>query len=141
MAGSATLYTEQSVLGHTLGFAAMPEPAGAWIGLCDAATAPTSTTGGVELVGNGYARQAAAFALLTTPPNIAANSATVAFPPATASWGSIGWFEVWDAASAGNRLYWGPLVDPADGVTPVTRAVLSGDIVRFTAGVIEVQAT
>ncbi len=141
MPGSATLHTEQGVLGHTLGFAAMAHPAGVFIGLSAATPPPTSTVPGVEVVGNGYARQSAVFALLSTPPNIAANSATLQFPAATAAWGVIGFFEVWDAATAGNRLYWGPLVDPVDGITPVTRAVLGGDIVRLSAGTIQVQAT
>jgi hypothetical protein len=63
------------------------------------------------------------------------------FPAATANWGPIGWFEIWSALTAGNRLFWGPLVDPTDGVTQLTRTVLGGDIVRFTAGVVQVQAT
>lgn len=91
-------------------------------------------------MGNGYARQAATFALLTSPANIAANMATLAYPTATANWGALGFFEIWSALTGGQRLYWGPLVDPADGVTPITRNVLSGDTVRFTAGVIQVQA-
>ena len=136
--GSATLYLQQAVLGHTLGFAAMVMPAALFVGLDT--TAPTATTGGAEVQGNGYARQAATFALSTTP-NVAANVATVAFPEATAPWGVIGWFELWDALTAGNRLYWGPLVNAADGVTPVLRSVLGGDIVRLSAGTVQVQAT
>lgn len=141
MAGSASLAVEQAVLGHTLGFSTMARVTSPFIVLCAAAPAPTNTTPGVEVVGNGYARQPATFALLTTPPNIAANLGTIAFPAATASWGALGFWEVWDSLTAGNRLYWGPLVDPADGVTPITRVVLGGDIVRFQAGVIQVQAT
>ena len=33
MSGSGTIYTEQSVLGHTLGFAPMPFPAQVYVGL------------------------------------------------------------------------------------------------------------
>lgn len=142
MPGSATLTTEQNVLGHTLGYRPMTMPAGVFIGLCAAAPTPTSTTAGSEVAGNGYARQVVSFALATTVANnVSANTATIEFPAATASWGGLGWFELWDAATAGNRLYWGPLVDPTDGVTPITRTVLAGDIVRFTAGVIQVRAT
>jgi hypothetical protein len=139
MAGSATLYLEQAVLNHTLAVAALPQPLGIFVGLCT--TAPTSTVGGTEVPpGSGYMRQGASFALLTTPPNIAANADSVEYPPATVLWGTVGWFELWDAPTQGNRLYWGQLVDPADGITPITRTVSPGDILRFTAGVIQVQA-
>ena len=138
MAGSATSFLETAVLGHTLGFAAMTMPTGVFVALMT--TAPTAGIGGTEVAGGAYARTAATFAM-SVPPNVAANTATISFPPATAGWGNVGWFELWDAVTAGHRLYWGPLVDPADGVTPVTRTVLSGDIMRFTAGVIQVQAT
>lgn len=141
MASSATLWLEQQVLGHTLAFSTLPVSTGVFVALCAAAPAPTSSTGGVEPVGNGYARQSATFALLSSPNNIAANTATLAYPTATASWGGIGYFEIWSALTGGQRLYWGPLVDPADGITPITRTVLGGDTVRFTAGVIQVQAT
>jgi hypothetical protein len=140
MPGSATTFTEQGVLGHTLAFAPMTPPASVFVALCLATPPPSASTGGTEVVGNGYARQAATFAI-STPTNMAANAATLAFPAATAGWGVIGFFEVWSAATAGNRLYWGPLVDPTDGITPITRAVLGGDIVRLQAGSVQVMAT
>lgn len=141
MAGSASQWLEQQVLGHTLGFKAMPAVTQAWIALCLATPTPTSTTPGTEVTGAAYARQQTTFALLTAPANIAANTATAEFPAAGTAWGNVGFFEVWSAQTAGSRLYWGPLVDPADGTTPITRDIQTGDIMRFTAGVIEVQAT
>lgn len=141
MAGSATVYVERGVLGHTLAIAPLTAPAGVWLGLCLSTPAPTRSTGGTEVASLGYARVATVFALLANPDNAAANSVTVEFPPATGAWGTIGYFEVWSAATAGNRLYWGPLVDPVDGVTPITRNILPGDIVRFSAGVVQVLAT
>jgi hypothetical protein len=141
MPGSATTYVQGLVLGHTLGFATMTRPTGVFVGLCLAETPPTAGTGGTEIAGAGYQRIAVAFALIAPPPSIAANTATIEFPVATADWGGIGYFEIWDALTGGARLYWGPLVDPVDGTTQITRTVLSGDIVRFTAGVIQVQAT
>lgn len=141
MAGSATLTVEQAVLGHTLGFSTMTAVTAVFIALDAASPAPTNTTPGAEVVGNGYARQPCTFALLTTPANVAANTTTIAYPAATASWGGLGYWEVWSALTGGQRLYWGPLVDPADGVTPITRTVLGGDIVRFQAGVIQIVAT
>lgn len=138
MAGSATGNLETAVLGHTLGFAAMTMPTGIFVTLTT--TAPTAALGGTEVSGGGYARQPATFAI-SAPPGLAANTATVAWAPATAPWGVIGWFELWTALTGGTRYYWGPLVDPADGVTPITRNVLTGDAVRLTAGAIQVRAT
>ena len=138
MAGSATLYLEQKALGHCLGFAAFTMPVAVYVGLCT--TAPTSTTGGAEVAGGGYMRQQGTFALLSNPPNVAANSATIQYPAATAAWGGVGWFEIWDAATSGNRLFWGVLVDPTDGITPIVRPITTSDILRFQAGVLQVQA-
>lgn len=140
MAGSATLTLQQGVLGHTLGFAALPETVNIYVALCMAATPPTATTAGAEVSGGGYVRQAAVFALLSGSSNVAANTLTLEYPPAAADWGAVGYFELWSAITGGTRLYWGPLVSPVDGVTPITRNVLTGDIVRFSAGVIQVQA-
>lgn len=138
MPGSASQYLEQRVLGHTLGFQALPAITAVFVALTT--SPPNATTRGNEVSGGGYARQAGTFALITTPPNVAANTTTIEYSPATSAWGAIGWFEVWDAVTAGNRLYWGPLVDPADGVTPITRSVQVGDIMRFSAGVLQIQA-
>jgi len=140
MAGSATDYSRQRVLSHTLGFGAFTMPANVYIGITT--SAPTATTPGAEIptAGSGYARQRATFALAAGRTDLAVITATMEYPPATASWGSIGYFEIWDAVSAGNRLYWGPLVDPTDGVTPVIRTINTGDILRLSANMVSVQA-
>jgi len=141
MAGSATDYLRQRVLSHTLAFGAYTAPAAVYVGLCAATPAPDHATPGSEVSGNAYARQAAGFVMAGGRTDLAENGATIEFPAATGhGWGTLGFFELWDAATAGNRLYWGPLVDPADGVTPITRTVGTGDIMRFTAGVLQVQA-
>jgi hypothetical protein len=129
MAGNATDYLEPLVLQHTLGIAAMPMPAVLYVGLCT--TAPSDVTQGVEVAGGGYTRIAATFAMSS---GYATNDTTLEWPAATAPWGNVGWAEIWDAPLAGNRLYWLPLVDPADMVTPVTKSVATGDIMRFPAG-------
>lgn len=139
MAGTATVYLEQRVLSHTLAYGAYTAPTLVFLALCT--SEPSRTVAGTEVVGGGYARIQGTFALAGTPDNVASNAATIEYPTATASWGTVGWFEVWDAVSGGNRLYWGPLVDPADGVTPITRSIQTSDIVRFQAGVVQIQAT
>jgi hypothetical protein len=140
MDGSASIGLEQALLGHSLGFAPMASPTQVYVALCLASTAPSETVRGLEASGGGYVRTPATFALIAGPSNIAANTTSVEFPQATSSWGVIGFFELWDAASGGNRLYWGQLVDPADFTTPLTITVSAGDIVRFSAGTLGVQA-
>ena len=139
MAGTATVYTETAVLGHSLGFASMPMPAAVFVGLTS--SAPSASVPGSEVVGGGYTRQPTTFAIATGGPTVqAANAATIAWASATAAWGTIGWSEIWDALSGGTRLYWGQLVDPTDGVTPITRSVQVGDVVRLQAGALLVVA-
>jgi hypothetical protein len=132
MSGSATDYLETQVLQHTLGILAMPMPATLYLVLCT--TVPSDATPGTEVTGGGYVRMHATYGLVAGRTDAAANLLTIEFPAATTAWGTVGWLEVWDAASAGNRQYWGPLVDPTDLVTPITRAVQAGDIMRIPAG-------
>jgi len=140
MAGSATDYLRQRVLSHTLGFGAFTMPAALYAALCT--SAPTATTPGAEVStsGTGYVRRQATFALAAGRTDLANNTVTVEYPTATSNWGSLGYFELWDALTAGNRLYWGPLVDPTDGVTPIVRGINTGDILRLTANQLAVQA-
>lgn len=140
MPGSATDYLRQRVLSHTLGYGAYTMPTNVYVGLDT--TLPSATTPGSEVptAGSGYARQRATMALSAGRTDLASNSLTVEFPPATSNWGSIGYFELWDAATAGNRLYWGPLVDPTDGVTPIVRNISTGDILRLSVNQLSVQA-
>jgi hypothetical protein len=132
MSGSATDYLETRVLQHTLGFLAMPMPVGLFIALCT--TVPTDSTPGAAPPGGGYTRMQATYGLVAGRTDAAANLLTIEFPTATAAWGTVGWLELWDAATAGNRLFWGSLVDPTDLVTPITRTIQSGDIMRIPAG-------
>jgi len=140
MDGSASIGLEQALLGHSLGFAPMASPTQVYVALCLAAQPPSETVRGLEASGGGYVRTPATFALIAGPSNIAANTTSVEFQQAASSWGVVGFFELWDAASGGNRLYWGQLVDPADFTTPLTITVSAGDIVRFSAGTLGVQA-
>jgi len=138
MSGSASIDLERALLEHSLAIAPMPTLGRVYVALCQ--TAPTETAGGIEASGGGYARATATFALMASPSNAASNATTVEFPVATAVWGTIGHFEIWTAATGGTRLYWGPLTDPADGV-PIEMDVATGDVVRFSAGALIVQAS
>jgi hypothetical protein len=136
---NASLGLEQQILQHTLGIAPMAATTQVYVALCQAAPAPTEATGGVEVSGGGYARQRATFALLASPPDMAANTISLEFPRTTADWGTLGYFELWPELTGGSRLYWGPLVDPTDTATPLTLNVVLGDVVRVAAGALTVR--
>ncbi len=79
-------------------------------------TAPTNDagTGGVEVSGNAYARQSVPFGAPnassggepTTVPAFSTNSDFVLFPAASAAWGTIQAFGLFDSVSGGNMLAW-----------------------------------
>jgi hypothetical protein len=85
---------------------------------------PTDAGSGTEVSGGSYARTAVTFG---APSNgTSTNSADVTFPTATASWGTVGWIGINDAATSGNLLYHSPL-DSA-------KTIDSGDIFKISTG-------
>lgn len=96
-------------------------------------TADPGDTGASEISGNAYTRMGpAAFTNAGSNPTVASNSAIVTFPAATAAWGTVQYFGVWDASSGGNFLGSGALTAPA--------AIGSGDTARFLAGALTLTA-
>lgn len=103
MAGKSD-YLENAILNHVLRNTAYTSPAAVYLGLLSAA--PSDTGGGTELAGNAYARQPITFGA-PSPAGQVANSVVVNFPAATpAAWATIVAVGIYDAASAGNLLYW-----------------------------------
>lgn len=86
--------------------------------------APTDAGGGSEVSGGSYTRQTVTFAAPSG--NQVANSADILFPVATASWGTIVHFGIFDAVSGGNLLYHTAL--------SAARAIASGDQLRVPTG-------
>ena len=80
-----------------------------------------------ELSGDGYARITATF---TVSGSTAENGADIVFGPATAPWGTVSHFSVWDAVTGGNPLYKGALTTP--------RVVDATDRIAFGAGTLEI---
>jgi hypothetical protein len=125
MAGKSS-YAEIKVLGHALGKTAWTMPA-IWVALYTAA--PTDAGGGTEVTGGSYARKSTAAADWTTPtgnPASASNANAITFVTATATWGTVTHFGLFDALTVGNLIYWGPL--------GASRTVASGDTVSFAVG-------
>lgn len=87
-------------------------------------------TGGGEVVGGGYARQAYAYSITGGNPSVAANTAMIQFPTATADWGVVAYVGIYTAASGGTLLAWGPL--------DVSKQITTDDVFRFLTGNLKV---
>ena len=85
---------------------------------------PTDAGSGTEVSGGSYARTAVTFG---APSNgVTTNNADVTFPTATASWGTVGWIGINNAATAGNLLYHTAL--------DTAKTIDSGDIFKISTG-------
>jgi hypothetical protein len=83
------------------------------------------TVSEVSSIGTGYARVARAplDANWTAPVTngTTSNVASIQFPGATADWGTITYYGIWDAATGGNLLIYAPLTSArtiTNGTTP-----------------------
>jgi hypothetical protein len=88
---------------------------------------PTDAGTGTEVSGNAYSRTAVTF---TVSGDTASNSGAVEFPEATGSWGTITHMGIYDAATSGNLI--------AHAALTASKAIASGDILRFPIGDIDV---
>ena len=119
---SKTNYLETALLNHVLRNVSYTSPTLPYVALYT--VAPSEAGGGTEVIGGGYARQAVTF---TAPaPDSVSNSTDVTFPIASADWGTIVAFGIFDASTGGNLLYFANLT--------VARDVLQNDQLRFPTG-------
>ena len=96
-------------------------------------TADPGNTGANEISGGGYARYGpVTFANAGNNPTVASNTAILTYSAATAAWGTISYFGIWDAAAAGNFRGSGALTTP--------KPVNAGDTARFAAGALTITA-
>lgn len=95
------------------GGATSSAPATYYVGL--STTAPANDgTGITEPVGNGYARVSVANNATSFPAassRAKSNGVVITFPTPTAAWGTVGWFVLMDASTAGAMHAWGQLAD------------------------------
>lgn len=129
--GGKSDYLENKVLDEVLGKTDYVAPATVYIALYTAT--PSDTGGGTEVSGGAYAR-AAVTNNTTNWPNASggskSNGTAITFAQASASWGTIVAFGIFDAVTAGNLLYWG-------AISP-TVAVAASDTASFAIGAIVV---
>ncbi len=103
--GAFTDYLENKLLDHVLRNTAYTSPTTVYVALFTAA--PGEAGGGTEVSGGGYARQAVTFSAPSA--GSTSNSSDITFPTATADWGTITHFAIFDASTGGNMLYYGQL--------------------------------
>lgn len=124
--GSKTNFLELELLDHVLRNSAYTPPATVYVGLFTAA--PGEAGGGTEVTGGSYARQSVAFDVAAA--GATQNTSEVAFPVATANWGTITDFAIFDAVSGGNMLYYGTLA--------ASKVINTDDQFKFAAGAIDI---
>lgn len=131
MAGSKSDYLELKVLDHVLGNTAFTAPATVYLALYT--VAPTDAGGGTEVTGGSYVRKSVVNNATNWPAasgGAKSNGVEFTFVTATADWGTVVAFGIFDASTAGNLLYWADLT--------VSKSVLNGDTAKFAVGDIDV---
>jgi hypothetical protein len=140
MAGFSTYYANlvvnnlfRAVPTTPAGWTNVLRPAGTYIGLFT--VAPTDAGGGTEVTGGSYARVAVSqidgsWALPTGSPAATSNVGAIQFPQASADWGTVVAWGLFDASTAGNLLMWSALT--------ANRSVPNGATASFSAGSLSV---
>lgn len=139
MAGSMSDFLELKIIDLMTGKAAysLPTANTIWLGLWTLALSDTSTgsTAG-EVSGGSYVRKQTAAADWNSASGSGAgagsttNATLLTFVQATATWGTIQWFGIFDAATVGNMLGW-------SDISP-SLIVNNGDQAKFNIGAITI---
>ncbi len=117
-----SVYLDNNFLGIALLNQVFTPPAQVWVALFT--VTPTPSTSGTEVSGGGYGRQIVTF---TSPAGgQTQNTADIFFPIATAPWGTIVAFALFDASGGGNMLYFGNL--------NTFRSIMTNDQLKFPSG-------
>jgi hypothetical protein len=116
---------ETNVLTWTFTNSAVTRPTAWYLGLFT--SDPGEASGGTEISGSGYAREAITF---TVSGDLATNSGAIEFDAATGSWGTITHVAVFDAITSGNQIAYAAL--------STSKAIDTGDILRVPAGDLDI---
>lgn len=130
-----TTYTDNALVNLMFGGVALSAPATLYVGLSTTAPA-VGGTGITEPSGSAYTRVSVANNT-TNFPNATngskSNGTVITFPTATGAWGTVAYFFIADAASAGNILGYGTL---GTAKTPT-----NGDTLSFAATALSISLT
>ena len=122
-------YLELKILDHVLSTTAYTMPTAVYVGLSTGSFGDDAS--GTELSGNGYAR-VGDVAFDAASGGVADNTSNIEFPAATGSWGTVSHYGIFDASSSGNLLIHGALT--------ASKAIGTGDILRISAGDLDITA-
>ena len=115
-------YLENALINATLRNTSYTSPTTVYVGLYTSDPGEGNT--GTEVSGGSYARTAVTFG---APANgVSTNSASVTFPTATGTWGTVTHIGILDASTSGNLLYYTPL--------DASKAIASGDVFTISTG-------
>lgn len=112
-------YLETALVNAVLRNTSYTSPTTVYVGLFT--SDPTDAGSGTEVSGGSYTRKAMAFASPTN--GVTSNSSSVEFDQATASWGTVTHFGLFDASSSGNLLLHGALT--------ASKTIDNGDVFKF----------
>ena len=127
MANNKSTYLESALLDAVLRNISFTSPSAVYLALFTV-TPLKDGTGGTEVSGGSYARQAITYGAPVTNIDLSvtvSNSGLISFPVASASWGNIVSVGVYDASTSGNLLY--------VGTVAVAKTIGNGDQVTFPA--------
>lgn len=132
MSDALTDLFETSTLQYlfTTGTPSPARPTSWYVGLFASGNAPTDSTSGTEISGNNYARVSATFSVSG---NQASNTATLTFPTASGSWGSVTTAGIFDASTSGNLIAYASLSN--------AKTIQNTDILQIASGTLTVTLT
>lgn len=115
-------FLENALINATLRNTSYTSPTTVYVGLYTSDPGEGNT--GTEVSGGSYARTSVTFG---APSNgVSTNSASVTFPTATGTWGTVTHIGILDASTSGNLLYYTPL--------DASKAIASGDVFTISTG-------
>ncbi len=115
-------HLENAIINATLRNTSYTSPAAVYVGLYTSDPGEGNT--GTEVSGGSYARTAVTFG---APSNgVSTNSASVTFPTATGTWGTVTHVGILDASTSGNLLYYTAL--------DASKSIASGDVFTISTG-------
>lgn len=128
-------YLEQKIIEAVLKNTSYAGGANTYVALMTA-VADGEASSVTEVSGGSYARQAvSASGGWSAGGQVSAgyevnNASDIAFPVASADWGTITHFAIYDASTSGNLLYYGAL--------DASKAIATGDQFKFPAGTLKI---
>ena len=120
-------YLENKLLDHAFGSTAYTAPSTRYVALFT--TDPTDGSGGTEVTGGSYARKPVTFSAASS--GAITNSASIEFPTATATWGTVIAIGIYDALTGTTNFL-------AHAQLTTDKTISSGDVFRIPSGDLDI---